>query len=81
MDKKKYMTMKRSILEKTTESLSVNTQLTKLSTLFSLMEEINNDEEYVIILHEGGDDEKKIEALAKQYIERFDQEGVLRIDG
>ncbi len=35
----------------------------------------------LVILHIGGEDEKKIETLARQYIERFDQEGVLRIDG
>ncbi len=35
----------------------------------------------LIILHNGGEDEEKIMALAQQYIERFVQEGVLRIDG
>jgi len=34
----------------------------------------------LIILHRGGENEKKIHALATEYIKRFDQEGVLRID-
>ncbi len=34
----------------------------------------------LIILHQGGNDEKKIHALVSEYIKRFDQDGVLRID-
>ncbi len=35
----------------------------------------------LMILHQGGVDEHKIRSISNDYITRFDQDGVLRIDG